>query len=105
MVVNRSPFSMLLKVLVVRSTTQKDVCISTSAGTVLMSLRDPGDERLLLAWNGQVDSYSHRRDCSAWPGWKPRKALGPLTRFMTNIRHLFIIMSIIWLEIESRQTT
>src|SRR5438270_10029001 len=55
-----------------------------------------GDELLSLAWNGQDDSYCRRRDCSAWPGLKPRKVLGPLTRFTTNIRHRSIIMCIIW---------
>src|SRR6266702_6299281 len=64
-----------------------------------------GDELLSLAWNGQVDSYRHRKDCSAWPGWKPRKVLGPLTRFTTNIRHLSTTMYITWWGIANRLTT
>ncbi len=30
--------------------------------------------------------YSYRRDCSAWSGWKPRRAPGPLNKFTMNIR-------------------
>src|SRR5579885_3233034 len=47
------------------------------------------------AWNGQVDSSSHRKGRSAWPGWKPGKIPGPLSRFTTNLKHLFITMSTI----------
>src|SRR6266699_4794179 len=98
---------MLLKALVVRSTKQKDESLSDTAGRFLRISFQPaphGDELLSLAWNGQDDSYCRRRDCSAWPGLKPRKVLGPLTRFMTNIRRRSIIMCITWLEIANRQT-
>ncbi len=44
---------MLLKGLVVRSTTQKDESLSVFVGLVLVGLRQSEDELVSLAWNGQ----------------------------------------------------
>src|SRR6266700_195779 len=95
-IVSRGRLAMLLKALVVRSTTQKDKAFPNKGGGTVRGPVKLGDVRLSLVWNGQDDSCNHRRDCSACPWWKPRKVLGPLTRFMTSIRRLFITMYIIW---------
>src|SRR5436309_1674592 len=72
--------NMLLLVSVVRSTTQKDKAfprpkVNRSWFPVAWRWL-----QYLLQWNGQDENCSHRRDCSAWPGWKQRKVLGPLNK-------------------------
>src|SRR6059058_1305565 len=95
-IVSIGRLAMLLKALVVRSTTQKDKAFPTGPGENSKGPAKLGDAHLSLVWNGQDDSCSHRRDCSACPWWKPRKVLGPLTRFMTSTRRLSITMFITW---------
>ncbi len=56
---------MLLKALIVRSTTQKDISLSAPQKR---KCSRPGDALLSLAWNGQVGSYSHRRDIAHGQG-------------------------------------
>lgn len=60
-VINQVYFRMLLKTLIVRSTRQKGEsfsrCMGDGKSPALL-----GDELLFLGWNGQANSYSHRRD-------------------------------------------
>ena len=100
---NHSTILMLLKALIVRSTTQKDISLSAPAGTqrccaarrcICYHLHGT-DKLVAIVIEGTV---AHGQ------GGNHGNLLGPLTRFTTSIRHLSIIMSIIWLGTASRQT-